>query len=86
MAGADPLVADHADAPGRCALKRWLVALALAAVVESVLTLAVGAGAVLYARGARGVCVTEDSVSCVWFGPWQGNGRGRIVVNGPEGR
>lgn len=30
------------------------------------------------------VCATEDSVDCVWDGTTQGNGRGRIVVNGPE--
>ena len=40
--------------------------------------------ATFYAQGARGVCPTEDSPSCVWIGPAQGNGHGGIVVNGPE--
>lgn len=30
------------------------------------------------------LCATEDSVSCIWVGPVQGNGHGAIVINGPE--
>lgn len=31
-------------------------------------------------------CATEDSVSCVWVGPEQGNRRGAVVINGPDHR
>lgn len=30
------------------------------------------------------ICSTEDSPSCIWFGPLQGNGQGPIIWNGPE--
>lgn len=60
---------------------RYVAATAL--MVALVLTGAVG---VLLVQGARGVCATEDSVSCVWISPVQGNGGGRVVVNGPEQR
>lgn len=61
---------------------RWVKAALI--LVALVLLPVLGAAGTLYVQGARGVCATEDSVSCVWFGPWQGNGRGRVVVNGPE--
>ena len=32
--------------------------------------------------GAGLTCATEDSSMCVWFGPFQGNMRGNVVVNG----
>lgn len=32
----------------------------------------------------QAVCHTEDSSHCVWVGPVQGNGKGRIVVNWNE--
>ncbi len=54
--------------------RRTLTALAL-------LVLAVGAVAVPDVR-ARVACPEEDSPACIWWGPFQGNGRGSIVVNG----
>ncbi len=30
------------------------------------------------------VCPLEDSPSCIWIAPVQGNGIGRTTVNGPE--
>ncbi len=30
------------------------------------------------------VCPSEDSPSCVWIAPLQGNGHGWIVFNGPH--
>lgn len=61
-----------------------LVALALVTVVG--LGFLVGVAAILTAQGVRGVCPSEDSPSCVWITPVQGNHGGRpvIVVNGPE--
>ncbi len=58
--------------------------LALAAFAAVLALLGIGAAGMAYAQGARGVCATEDSPACVWFGPLQGNHRGRIVVNGPD--
>ena len=66
-------------------MKRWLLLVVLGATLSTVSMLVLGAAGVLYLQGARGVCAAEDSVSCVWFGPVQGNGGGRIVVNGPDG-
>ncbi len=57
----------------------------LVAVVAGLLAFAAGAVVMLAAQGVRRVCPTEDSPSCVWVGPVQGNGRGRVVVNGPDG-
>ena len=31
--------------------------------------------------GRTVICEHEDSARCVWVGPWQGNGEGRVVVN-----
>ncbi len=59
-------------------------ALAVLAVLASAAFTGVGAVGVLYAQGARTVCATEDSPSCVWIGPVQGNRHGPIIVNGPE--
>ena len=56
------------------------VALSLAMLAVGLL---LGAVAMLFAQGARGICHAEDSPSCVWFGPLQGNRHGAIVVNGP---
>lgn len=63
---------------------QWL--LAVGVLFGALTVLGVGAVGALYVQGARGVCPTEDSVSCVWVGPVQGNGGGRVVVNGPERR
>lgn len=26
-------------------------------------------------------CPTEDSVNCTWYGPLQGNGDGKVMIN-----
>lgn len=62
------------------------IGLELVGAAVALVMAAVGAVTVLAAQGVRGVCASEDSVSCVWIGPVQGNGRGRVVVNGPAGR
>ncbi len=59
----------------------WIVA-AFALLFAALL----GAAGMAYAQGARGICAAEFSPSCVWLGPLQNNGKGLIVVNGPEGR
>jgi hypothetical protein len=68
-------------------LVRRIVATVAAALTLTVQTVA-PMGAALYAAGARGLCPTEDSVSCVWIPAFQGNGHGSpvIVVNGPNPR
>lgn len=38
------------------------------------------------ATGISGVifgttCRTEDSEHCIWYGPIQGNGQGKIIIN-----
>lgn len=53
-------------------------------VTVAVLALFAGIAISLAAQGARGICQHEDSTSCVWVGPVQGNGSGRVVVNGPD--
>lgn len=66
-------------------MKRWLLLVAVGATMSTLATMMLGAVGMAYAQGARGVCVTEDSPSCVWIGPLQGeHPGGRIVVNGPE--
>lgn len=46
-----------------------------------VVALVAGLAGVDPVPGVTGLCRTEDSVGCVWVGPLQGNGRGRIVFN-----
>ncbi len=52
----------------------------LVAAVTVVALLVVSFGG-LYVADVRGMCRTEDSAHCVWFGAVQGNGRGATVVN-----
>ncbi len=53
----------------------------LLALVVTALVLLIGELAFM---GVRGVCASEDSPSCIWIGPVQGNGGGGIVINGPD--
>lgn len=65
---------------------RALILLCVACVLVSVLLMVGAAAEVLYAQGARGMCHTEDSTSCVWVPALQGNGHGSpaLIVNGPD--
>jgi hypothetical protein len=45
---------------------------------------AVGVLALCLSAPALPLCETEDSPSCIWFGPLQGNQTGDIVINGTD--
>ncbi len=79
------VIAEDAPAGQRAGRRsaRWPMAGAVIALVVGCVLAAAGWA---YLQGARGICPTEDSVSCVWIGPLQGNHRGAVVVNGPEER
>lgn len=76
-------ITDIRTRGARVARATWWHAAPVLAVLALAALALVGA---LVALGARGVCATEDSASCVWVGPVQGNGRGAwLVVNGRDG-
>lgn len=54
-------------------IRLWLLAILVAVALVATTT-----AGVLYAQGARGLCPTEDSVSCVWIND------GHLLVNGPD--
>jgi len=85
---ADPLtVAPAVDAAPTLApagRRRRRVRLLVAGVVIAATAATAGAAGALYAQGARHVCRAEYDTACVWVGPLQGDGRGAVIVNGPD--